>query len=199
MILSISKPPRELAWLYTVRLVAFLVPLVFLPLMVVMSLVFRSEMIPDRLPELLDSFLISALAAGLGVGFVVRIGYRNLFDVNYAGQSSIDQTVRVIVELPYHAAFEKCLAALPALGSCHILMADRSRGIIEVVRIPKPFWKSVFGSYGGRISIRLGSDTEGVTVAQIKSRAPLSAAIFGTKQHERNVSSISDFLQESTG
>ena len=198
MALPPGKPPKGIAWLYTLRYVALLlVPMALLDMLTVLVARRRSWVLPDRLPDLVGSLLSGTVSAGLGTGFVIHRAYRNLFDVNYDERSSTDKTVRLTIRLPYHAAFDRCLAALLVLGECHLLSADTEQGRIEAVRIPRPYWKVLAGSCGERISIRLGSDRRGRTEIQVTSRAPMTRIIFDTGQNERNVRDISGFLLDS--
>ena len=154
----------------------------------------RPRALPGRLPDLVGSLLSGTVSASLGMGFVIRKAYRNLFDIHYDKRSSADKTVRLTVRLPYHLAFDRCLAALPGLGECHVLIADMEQGIIEAVRIPRPYWKVLAGSCGERISIRLGANRRGITEVEITSRAPMTRMIFDMGQNEKNARNISTFL-----
>ena len=190
-----SKPPKGIAWRYTFKYVAlFLFPLVLVGALTASLGIFLPFVRRDRLPGLLGSLLSGTVYSVAGAGIIVRRGYRNLFDLNYGKRSPVDKTVQLTVRLPYDVAFDRCLDALPGTGTCYILLAYREQGVIEAVRIPQPYWKALAGSYGERISIRLGSDRRGITEVQVTSRAPLSIMVFDMGQNERNVMNISAFL-----
>jgi hypothetical protein len=198
-----SKPPKGIAWRYTFKYVAlFSVAIVLFPLVLAGTLAvslgkFISYVRPDRLLGLAGSLLSGTVYAIAGAGIIVRRGYRNLFDINYSKRSAVDKTAQLTIHLPYDEAFDRCLYALPSTGTCYILLADREQGIIEAARIPQPYWKSLMGSYGERISIRLGSNRRAITAVEVTSRAPLSIMKFDMGQNERNVSNISVFLRGS--
>jgi hypothetical protein len=191
---ALQPTHQQLAQRYLQRDLLLGLLIAFVVFFIMRGFIFRRYDPAENLIALVASSAFSALIFTAVIGFVTRSAYRNLFDVAYNSRARVDQVRRVQVSLPYHIAFDRCMDALSVLGNHHVLLQDRSQGRIEAVRVTTLMWQVLWASQGERISIRLGSDKEGVTEIEVASRSPMSTAVFGAGKHKKNVERIINFL-----
>lgn len=187
--------PEQRRWMalrYALEVALIVVPITYLASSL-MGLLFFSD---------LGDPLIRAIAPSVGAAIVILIGeyivFRNRLDPGYGSPSSVDRGRYLTLQLPYHLAFERCLASLSVFGNQCIVLEDRVNGRIEAALVPEPVWRYVFKGQGSRISFRLGSNQEGVTQIVVMSKSGRSTAIFGVGNHEKNVECVAAFLQQYT-
>jgi hypothetical protein len=189
--------PRRLALKYTAVYMLFFLPF---SLLIDYALdILMSRIKGARRPFALTlSPVAETLGTSIWAGGFAYFAFRNLFDPAYQRSSSVHRLTYLTLPLPYHAAFRRCLDSLQVVGKPTILVENRTRGVIEAAILPDPLWKLLLMSYGDRVQIHLGSNTDRETAVKIVSRSSLSRAIFGSRHHERNVRRIASFLQDAT-
>ncbi|MDQ5826928.1 MAG: hypothetical protein M3441_22375 [Chloroflexota bacterium] len=192
-----ASSPRRLALKYTVAYVLFF----FLPFALLIDFAIHalvSLVMRLRRPfSLTISSVGETIGTGMCAGVIAYISFRNLFDPAYQRTSRVDRKTYLTVQLPYDAAFRRCLDSLQLVGKPTILVESRTLGVIDAAVLPDPFWKLIFLSFGDRVQFGLGSDTRGKTVVKIVSRSSLSTVISGSRHHERNIRRIAAFLQNT--